>query len=71
MYQQQPMSPQQVMYNQFMSRVQSDPIAKRVFDMCQGKSPEELAGIVQNLGNSAGMSKEQLNQFLSQYGLNL
>lgn len=65
------MNPQQVMYNQFMSRVQSDPIAKRVLDMCQGKSPEELAGIVQNLGNSAGMSKEQLNQFLSQYGLNL
>lgn len=71
MYQQQPMNPQQVMYNQFMSRVQSDPIAKRVFDMCQGKSTEELAGIAQNLGNSAGMSKEQLNQFLSQYGLSL
>ena len=54
-----------------MNRVQSDPIAKRVFDMCQGKSPQELASIAQNLGNSAGMSKEQLNQFLSQYGLNL
>ena len=65
------MNPQQVMYNQFMSLVQSDPIAKRVFDMCQGKSTEELAGIAQNLGNSAGMSKEQLNRFLSQYGLSL
>lgn len=71
MNQMQQPNPQQMLYNQFMSRVQVDPTAQRVYSMCQGKTPQELATVFQNLGKNAGMNREQMNQFLSQYGLNL
>lgn len=49
----------------------NDPIMQRAMQMAQGKSPEQLQQTVRNLAQQRGMSTDQLNQFLSQYGLKL
>ena len=76
-------SPQQLM--QLMSMVQqpnsnpmniiqqmvgkNNPLMNRAMQMGEGKSPQELAVIARNLARSKGMTDEQFNQFLGQYGL--
>lgn len=76
-------SPQQMM--QLMSMVQqpnanpmnviqqmvgrNNPLMSRAMQMGEGKSPQELAAIARNLAHSKGMTDEQFNQFLGQYGL--
>lgn len=60
-------NPMAVMQNMFGN----DPIMQRAMQMAQGKSPEQLQQTVRNLAQQKGMSTDQLNQFLSQYGLKL
>ena len=76
-------SPQQLM--QLMSMVQqpnsnpiniiqqmvgkNNPLMNRAMQMGEGKSPQELAVIARNLARSKGMTDEQFNQLLDQYGL--
>lgn len=49
----------------------NNPIMQRAMQMGQGKSPEELQKTALNLAQQKGMSPEQLNQFLSQFGLKI
>lgn len=60
-------NPMAVMQNMFGN----DPIMQRAMQMAQGKSPEQLQQTVRNLAQQRGLSTDQLNQFLSQYGLKL
>ena len=48
-----------------------NPLMSRAMQMGQGKSPEQIQNIVRNLAKQKGMNDEQLNQFLSQFGLKL
>lgn len=48
-----------------------NPLMSRAMQMGQGKSPEQMQNIVRNLAKQKGMNDEQLNQFLSQFGLRL
>lgn len=48
-----------------------NPLMSRAIQMGQGKSPEQMQTLVRNLAKQKGMNDEQLNQFLSQFGLRL
>nr|DAG38544.1 MAG TPA: SurA N-terminal domain [Caudoviricetes sp.] len=48
-----------------------NPLMSRAMQMGQGKSPEQMQTLVRNLAKQKGMNDEQLNQFLSQFGLRL
>lgn len=48
-----------------------NPIMQRAMQMGQGKSPEQMQQIVRNLAQQKGMNEQQLNQFLSPFGLRL
>lgn len=48
-----------------------NPLMQRAMMMSQGKSPQEMQQIVRNLARQKGMSDEQLNQMLGQFGLRL
>lgn len=47
----------------------NNPLMNRAMQMGEGKSPQELAVIARNLARSKGMTDEQFNQLLDQYGL--
>ena len=47
----------------------SNPLLQRAMQMAQGKSPEQMRVIAQNLASQRGMSPEQFNQYLHQFGL--
>ena len=49
----------------------TNPLMSRAMQMGQGKSPEQMQTLVRNLAKQKGMNDEQLNQFLSQFGLRL
>lgn len=48
-----------------------NPLMSRAMQMGQGKSHEQMQTLVRNLAKQKGMNDEQLNQFLSQFGLRL
>lgn len=48
-----------------------NPLMSRAMQMGKGKSPEQMQTLVRNLAKQKGMNDEQLNQFLSQFGLRL
>lgn len=48
-----------------------NPLMQRAMMMTQGKSPQEMQQVVRNLARQKGMSDEQLNQMLGQFGLRL
>lgn len=48
-----------------------NPLMGRALQMGQGKSVEELQWIAKNLAKQRGMDSNQLNQFLSSFGLKL
>lgn len=50
---------------------QQNPMMGRAMQMGQGKNEVQLKETVRNLAKQRGMSDEQLNQFLSQFGLRL
>lgn len=47
----------------------NDPIFSQAMRMAQGKSPQELQQIVRNVAHEKGMSDNDLNSFISQFGL--
>lgn len=47
----------------------SNPLMQRAIQMGQGKSPQELAVIARNLAAQQGISPEQFNSLLKQFGL--
>jgi hypothetical protein len=49
----------------------NNPLIGRALAMGNGKSADELQVIVRNLAQQRGMNEEQLNQFLSGFGLRL
>ena len=49
----------------------TNPLMSRAMQMGQGKTPEQMQTLVRNLAKQKGMNDEQLNQFLSQFGLRL
>lgn len=48
---------------------QQNPLMQRAMEMSKGKSPQELAAIAQNLAAQRGMSSQQFNSLLQQFGL--
>lgn len=48
-----------------------NPLMSRAMQMGQGKSQQQMQTLVRNLAKQKGMNDEQLNQFLSQFGLRL
>lgn len=48
-----------------------NPLMGRAVQMSSGKSVSELQNIVRNLAQQRGMNEQQLNDFLSHYGLKL
>lgn len=48
-----------------------NPLFQRAMQMGQGKSTEQLQQVVKNLAQQRGMDNQQLNQFLSQFGLRI
>lgn len=50
----------QLMQNQAMS----NPIMKQAYEMTNGKSPQEIMQIAQNLANSQGVNLQELQQKL-------
>lgn len=58
--------------------MQNNPLMMRAWDMAQGKSPQELQTVAQNLARERGISPEQLSSlmqnpmgFLMQSGIKL
>lgn len=49
----------------------SNPIMQRTMQMVQGKSPEQIQQIIRNVARSNNMSEEQLQQFVSQFGMKI
>lgn len=47
----------------------TNPLMQRAMEMGQGKSPQELAAIARNLASQQGISPEQFNSLLKQFGL--
>ena len=47
----------------------NNPVFQQVMRMTQGKNPAEIQQIVRNIANQQGMNEQQLNQFISQFGL--
>lgn len=47
----------------------TNPLMQRAMEMGRGKSPQELAAIARNLASQQGISPEQFNSLLKQFGL--
>ena len=60
-------NPMGLMQNMFGN----NPLMQRAMMMGQGKSPQQLQQIVQNLARQRGMNPEQLNQMLANFGLRI
>lgn len=60
-------NPQAVMAQMFGN----NPNYQRAMQMIQGKSPQELQQVAVNLAGQRGISREQMQQMMSQFGINL
>lgn len=49
----------------------NNPAFNMAMNMAQGKSPQQIQQIVRNIAKERGMDDNQLNQFLSQFGLKI
>lgn len=49
----------------------NNPNYQRAMQMIQGKSPQELQQVAVNLAGQRGISREQMQQMMSQFGINL
>lgn len=47
----------------------NNPIFQQVMQMTQGKNPNQIQQIIKNVAHERGMDDQQLNQFISQFGL--
>lgn len=50
---------------------QQNPVMGKAMQMGQGKNETQMQQTVRNLGKQRGMSDEELNQFVGQFGLKL
>lgn len=50
---------------------QQNPVMGRAMEMGKGKNEIQMQQTVRNLGKQCGMSDEELNQFVEQFGLKL
>lgn len=50
---------------------QQNPVMEKAMQMGQGKNETQMQQTVRNLGKQRGMSDEELNQFVGQFGLKL
>ena len=48
-----------------------NPVFQKVMAMGQGKNPTQLQEVVRNIAHEQGMSDEQLNAFISNFGLKI
>lgn len=60
-------SPMQLIQQMFGNNA----IMGRAIQMGQGKSPEQIQQIIKNIAHEKGMTDEQLNQFISNFGLKI
>ena len=47
----------------------TNPLMQRAMEMSRGKSPQELAVIARNIASQQGISPEQFNSLMKQFGL--
>ena len=64
---QQSNNPMALMQNMFGN----NPLMQRAMMMGQGKSPEQLQQIARNLAQQRGISPEQFNMMMSNFGLRI
>ena len=62
-------NPKQAINSMFQQNLQADPLFKRAQQMAEGKTPEQLQQVAQNLCQQKGIDMNQaLQQFQSQFG---
>ena len=62
-------NPKQAINSMFQQNLQANPLFKRAQQMAEGKTPEQLQQVAQNLCQQKGIGMNQaLQQFQSQFG---
>ena len=62
-------NPKQAINSMFQQNLQANPLFKRAQQMAEGKTPEQLQQVAQNLCQQKGIDMNQaLQQFQSQFG---
>ena len=62
-------NPKQAINSMFQQNLQGNPLFKRAQQMAEGKTPEQLQQVAQNLCQQKGIDMNQaLQQFQSQFG---
>ena len=62
-------NPRQAASSMFQQNLQANPLFKRAQQMAEGKTPEQLQQVAQNLCQQKGIDMNQaLQQFQSQFG---
>ena len=62
-------NPKQAINSMFQQNLQANPLFKRAQQMADGKTPEQLQQVAQNLCQQKGIDMNQaLQQFQSQFG---
>ena len=62
-------NPKQAINSMFQQNLQANPLFKRAQQMVEGKTPEQLQQVAQNLCQQKGIDMNQaLQQFQSQFG---
>lgn len=57
--------------NQIMGAFGNNPIMQQVMTMMQGKSPDQLQTLVNNIAKGKGMDNNQLQQIAQMFGIRL
>lgn len=54
-----------------MGMLGNNPMLNQAYQMINGKSPEQIRTVINNVANQKGISKQQLQQMASQFGVSL
>lgn len=54
-----------------MGMLGNNPMLNQAYQMVNGKSPEQIRTVINNVANQKGISKQQLQQMASQFGVSL
>ena len=54
-----------------MEMLGNNPMLNQAYQMVNGKSPEQIRTVINNVANQKGISKQQLQQMASQFGVSL
>lgn len=60
------MNPQQL-----MGMLSGNPMFQQAQKMMQGKTPEQMKGVINNVAKQKGINEQQLRQMAQQFGLKL